>query len=163
MTFFAAVFKSVFKRSLVPLTLLALSSAQAAEWRFGVQGGTDILYGGALGGHLSVEGPVNRAGTLNLRGTLEGNVHFQGLADTRLDVTLLGHSGNLYYGGGLGSGVAFDLNETGGGLPLFVYTPLLMANLHGVLGYDFGGARLEGVARVGLNPGVGLRTSFPLR
>ena len=148
---------------LVPLlTVTALTSAQAADWRFGVQAGADAL-GPALGGHVSVEGTVNRAGTLNLRGTLEGNVGFRGTANTRLDVALLGQSGNLYYGGGLGSGVLFDTTTTGGGIPLIVYTPILLANVHGVVGYDFGGARVEGVARLGLASGVGVRASFGLR
>lgn len=150
-------------RLLAPLlTLTALTSAQAADWRFGVQAGADGL-GATLGGHVSVEGTVNRAGTLNLRGTLEGNVGFRGLAGTRLDVALLGQSGNLYYGGGLGTGLLFDSSDPGAGLPFTIFTPLILANLHGIVGYDFGGPRVEGVARLGPAWGVGVRASFGLR
>ncbi|WP_345462768.1 hypothetical protein [Deinococcus carri] len=153
------------KAALPLLTLLTLSSAQGAQWRFGVQASTllpdNFGLAATVGGHLSVQGAVSRS--LDLRGLLEGNVGLNRAPEVRLDLTLLKNSGSLYYGGGIGSGLLADFGDPGSGIPLIVYSPLLLANVHGVLGYDFGGPRLEGMARLGPNPGVGLRASFPLR
>lgn len=148
------------------LILLTLAPAQAAQWSVGAQAGTrwgpDALAAGNVGAHLSVQGAAGPSG-LGLRGTLEGNLGLGSAPTVRLDLTLLKTSGRLYYGGGLGSGVALDFRDYGSGLPHALFTPLLLANVHGVLGRDLGGVRLEGVARLGLNPGLEMRASVPLR
>jgi hypothetical protein len=160
----------VFVRLLLPLTLtLTSSAAQAAEFRLGAQLGAITAFGaggaaGEAGVQLSLQTPLNAARTLQLRGTLEGGAAFgAGLASPllRLDTALLFTGGNLYYGGGLGSGVALVPGSTAD-LPTALFSPLLLLNAHGIVGKDFGPFALEGLVRVGLLPSIHLRASIPL-
>ncbi|WP_084049818.1 hypothetical protein [Deinococcus hopiensis] len=49
------------------------------------------------------------------------------------------------------------------GLPLIAYSPLILANVCGAVGYDFGGTRVEGAVRLGAASGMEVRASFPIR
>ena len=161
------------KNSLTTLSVLALASfAQAAEVRIGAQmSGLSGFYTGVATGvliaeagvHASVQGPLGSGGW-QLRQVVEGGGFFATDAtgnDTvpvlRLDTDLLRYGGTLYYGGGLGSGVLFVSD------PLVLVSPLVLANLHAVVGKNFGNYSVEGVARLGLVSGVSIRASFPIR
>ncbi len=158
---------------------LATASSSAAEVRVGgVLGGqvAAASSGGVaeLGVNLSVQGPVNAARDLQLRGTLSAGGQVgpgvqpsqyspvEGLVPlVRLDLDLLKTGGTLYYGVGVGTGVAF----VGGGdsIPYFFLTPVALLNVHGLVGKDFGSYSLEGLVRLGLTLAVALHVSVPLR
>ncbi len=82
----------------------------------------------------------------------------------RADVTYLrALSGRRYAGLGVGSGVLLSGEGTAGGVPLFVYSPLLGANVHGVYGVHVSGVNVEGLLRLGGLSSVGVRVDVPLR
>ena len=157
----------------------ALPYAAAAEVRVGTflggQVGSNTSGAVAeLGVNLSVQGPINAADDLHLRGTLSaGGQVGPGVQPSqyspvdgfvplvRLDLDLLKTGGNLYYGVGVGSGVLF----VGGSdsVPYFVLTPIALLNVHGIVGKDFGTYSLEGIVRLGLTSSVALHASVPLR
>ncbi|WP_174368310.1 hypothetical protein [Deinococcus sp. JMULE3] len=70
---------------------------------------------------------------------------------------------NQYAGIGVGSGVLLSNEGTAGGVPLFVYSPLLSANVHGVYGVRMNGVNVEGLLRLGGLSSVGVRVDAPLR
>ncbi|CAM4309087.1 hypothetical protein [Deinococcus marmoris] len=169
------------KSSLLMVAALGLSGAAGAagtEIRLGVQGsvlparaasaGVDATgLGGLAGVHVSVQGPVGSRGVL-LRGTLEGNL---GLRSARsnmlLDLTLLRvggtvGTGKLYYGAGLGSGVSFDISDTSASLPAFIFSPIRLANVHGVVGWNAGDVSVEALARLSVTPAFGVKLSLPV-
>jgi len=116
-----------------------------------------------MGAHLSVEGDLNLSQALALRGTLGGNVGLNRLPEARLDLTLLHNDGVLYYGGGIGSGLAADFGDNGSGLPGLAFSPLVLLNAHAVLGRDFGNVQVEGLVRLGIESGIEVRMNIPLR
>lgn len=160
------------------LGLLGCADAAGTEVRLGLQGallpaqaasaGVDATeLRGLAGVHLSAQGPVGARGVL-LRGTLEGNF---GLGSAKpnvlLDLTLLRAGGPLgtgtaYYGAGLGSGVSFDMTATDASLPAFVFSPIRLANVHGVVGWNAGNVSVEALARLSLTPAFGLKLSVPV-
>lgn len=167
-------------RLLMVVTLASLAAARAAgtEVRLGVQGtvlpaqaasaGVDASeLRGLAGVHVSVQGPVGSQGTL-LRGTVEGNLGLRSAKpNVLLDLTLLraggaGGTGKLYYGAGLGSGVSFDMSDTPAGLPAFVFSPIRLANLHGVVGWRGRDVSVEALARLLPTPAFGLKLSMPV-
>ncbi len=72
-------------------------------------------------------------------------------------------SGRQYAGLGVGSGVLLSGGGTAGGVPLFVYSPLLGANVHGVYGVHVNGVHVESLLRLGGLSIVGVRVDVPLR
>ncbi len=163
--------RSPFLILLASLTVLS-PTAQAVRWTAGVQAAglnAGTQSGGpaapgssvAVGAHLSVEGDLNQA--LALRGTLAGNVGLNRLPEARLDLTLLHHDGVLYYGGGIGSGVAADFGDNGSGISGLVFSPLVLLNAHAVLGRDFGTVQVEGLLRLGIESAIEIRLNVPLR
>lgn len=63
----------------------------------------------------------------------------------------------------MGSGVLLSGEGTAGGVPLFVYSPLLGANVHDVYGVHVNGVNVEGLLRLGGLASVGGRVDVPLR
>lgn len=68
-----------------------------------------------------------------------------------------------YAGIGVGSGVLLSGEGTVGSVPLFVYSPLLGANMHGVYGVHVNGVNIKGLLRLGGLSSVGVRVDVPLR
>jgi len=161
------------RRLLILLTGLAVLSpvAGAVRWSAGLQAAgltTGTQSGGplapgaslAFGAHLDVEGDLSQA--LALRATLGGNVGLNRLPEARLDLTLLHHDGDLYYGAGVGSGLSADFGDNDSGLPGVVFTPLMLLNAHAVLGRDFRRTQVEGLLRLGLQSALEVRVNFHL-
>lgn len=161
------------RRFMIVLASLAIlwPTAHAVQWAAGLQvtglnngtmSGGPVSPGAALafGAHLSGEG--NLSSSLALRGTLEGNVGLNRIPEARLDLALLHHEGELYYGGGIGSGVVADFGDNGSGLPGITFSPLTLLNGHVVLGRNFGTTQVEGLLRLGLESAVDLRVNFLL-
>jgi len=99
-----------------------------------------------------------------LRGNVEGNLELGGVPDLLLDVTLIKQNAALYYGVGVGSGVAFDFVDHGSSFPGIVLSPIFLANVHGVLGTTLSsGTKVEGMLRIGALPRLQARVSFPRR
>ncbi|WP_425147644.1 hypothetical protein [Deinococcus sp.] len=115
----------------------------------------------SLGAHVMLGGPSTPEDGWRWRGTLEGQYYFAGAGKLALDATLLRQQPDFYFGGGVGSGVFLDFrsNAFESGL---AFGPLLLTNLHGVVGTQLGGVQLEGVLRVGLISGAELRVNLPL-
>ena len=94
-----------------------LSPGQAAQVSLGLQtsvgtaapAGKGVLIG--LGAHLTLSTPINAARDLQVRGNFEGNLQLNGVPNILLDVTLIKQSSGIYYGGGIGSGVSFELHK----------------------------------------------------
>lgn len=145
-------------RSLVLACAAAAFSpaAQAAELRLGLHSEyasaalPDVLGGFALPGvGFSATSPVTEG--LNLRGSVA--LDLPGLI--RVDGTLLGR-GEVYFGGGLGTGVfllAGDLIPT---------SALALTNVHAVVGKNFGPLQAEAYARLGLVYGLGVNVTYLL-
>ena len=126
---------------------------------YGTSGTTSVPV--LLGAHLMVGGPSTPADGWRWRGTLEGKYWLSGVGAVTADATLLKQQPAFYFGGGLGSGVLVNFNNSLSD-NLF-YGALVLTNLHGVIGTDLGGgAQLEGVLRLGLISGVEARINFPL-
>ncbi|TSA79298.1 hypothetical protein FNU79_18115 [Deinococcus detaillensis] len=148
--------------SFAVLGALALP-AQAAQVSLGLQANATLSSVG-FGAHTTVETPLNAAGTLRLRGSVEGNLNLGGVPDILLDVSLIQRYDAFYVGLGAGSGVAFDFVDHGSSFPGIVLSPIFLANVHGILGTTLsGGTTVEGVLRVGAVPRLEARVSFPLR
>jgi hypothetical protein len=161
-------------RALLPLTLACAACTAAAEVRLGLQ--TSALFDTSGGrpaaellGSVSLQGPLGRAGGLQLRGTLSGGAQFvtgaavRAVPLLRLDAALIQSGGSLYYGGGFGSGLLFDFSDPGSGLPAIVLSPVALLNVHAIIGKDFGGYALEGMVRAGYLSGISVKATFPLR
>jgi hypothetical protein len=168
------------KNLLTALTIFSGASvAQAAEFRLGLQANGITLLGQALaaeaGVNFSVQWPLGTGG-LQLRQVVEGGAIIAPgstgvdiLPLLRFGTDLIKYGGALYYGGGLGSGVFIPTGRAAPGPSTpdeslgILLSPLLLANVHAIIGKDFGGYSVEGIVRLGAVSSLGVRASFPLR
>lgn len=140
--------------------------AGAAEVHLGLQGGLQGLplflslpnsapkYLPYAGVQISSTWPLQNGWAF--RPGLEGNVFFMPKTPfffARADLTLLNKSNPLYWGLGLGTGSVFEDPTQPSHIPSY----LVLTNLHGVLGRDFGNHQIEGMARLGIFSSVGVR------
>lgn len=146
-------------RLLLPIALTALlaSPAQAAEVWLGLSASAVKLMAPDANGVLPSPN-VNLSSTwaVSPRMAFRTTVGAEYLlAPTlRVDATALSRTQPFYYGGGIGTGL-FAAE--------YVYvSPLLLANVHGVVGKDFGNWQVEGQARLGLASSVGVNFSYLL-
>lgn len=77
----------------------------------------------------------------------------------RLDTSLLSR-GTVYLGAGVGTGYYFDSSD-----PWTVFSPLALANVHALVGKNFGPAQVEGHVRVSplFSAGLSVNYLFPSR
>lgn len=147
-------------RLLLLLTLSGLMSfsAQAADVRLGLSAAPTILPVADLMAPIPAPGLfVSRTGHFSDRTDFRSKFGVEYLLFPILhaDVTWLSRR-DLYFGGGFGTGLAFNTSDA------MLYSPLLLANVHGVVGKNFGPWQVEGQARLGLLPSVGLNVSYLL-
>lgn len=151
-------------RAMLLAALLASSAAQAADLRLGLhaESFSNIIGAGVspvFGVDVSASGVLND--NLTLRGKL-GAEWLLGAPALRLDATWLSR-GELYWGAGLGSGVLFDFYDGGSGLPAIVFSPILLTNVHAVVGKNFGDMQFEGYLRAGVGYGAGISLNTLIR
>lgn len=160
---------------LASLFALTSATAQAAEVRWGLD--IEPLYSVIIpdtgpdyprfnpafpfaGLSVSATTPFSLQSAWKARSTLSlGATYFADDATTlptaRLDLSIL-HERNWYFGGGVGSGMVY-FSEPNSPTPLT--TAIGLANIHAIVGKNFGPVQLEAVGRVGLFSGIGVRVT----